>query len=417
MEKTILHCDLNNFFASVECLKHPELKNYPVAVCGNIENRHGIILAKNENAKKYGVKTAEVVWQAKQKCPGLVLLSPHMNEYERFSSKAHEVYARYTDLIEPFGIDECWLDVTGSELLFGDGETIANKIREEIKKELGLTISVGVSFNKIFAKLGSDMKKPDAVTVISKQNFKEKVWCLQVTDLLGIGKATAKELQKYGINTIGDLAQCEEKFLLNKLGKNGIDIYKNANGMGNDIVSHQDNIEVAKSIGNSTTCPKNLENNDEVFKVLFALSESVCSRLRHESFLACGFQITVKDCDFTTREYQAPLDFPTRHPKELAKSAFAIFKKNYSWEKSVRLLGVRVFNLICDKQTLQVTLFRDQRKENELENLEVKIDDVRKRYGKAAVFRATLLGESISGHSSGSTGTPKDEKPKDNKKR
>lgn len=208
-DRTILHCDMNNFYASVECLYNPALRGKPVAVGGDVEARHGIILAKNYEAKKYGVQTGEALWQAKQKCPGLTIVPPSFEKYLRFSRLAREIYGCYTDRIESFGLDECWLDLTGSERLFGGGKAVADKLRERIKFELGVTISVGVSHNKIFAKLGSDMKKPDATTVITRENYKDVVWPLPVSDLLFVGPATTRKLARYGIHTIGQLAQAD----------------------------------------------------------------------------------------------------------------------------------------------------------------------------------------------------------------
>lgn len=220
-ERVILHCDLNNFFASVTLLSNATLYNMPVAVCGNEKERHGIVLAKNEIAKSYGVKTAETIRDAKRKCPELVCLPPDYKQYKKYSVAARKIYERYTDMIEPFGIDECWLDVTGSIRIFGSGEEIAEKIRSSIKNELKITVSIGVSFNKVFAKLGSDMKKPDGITVISKENFKSKVWPLPAKDLLYVGKSTEERLKSSGIFTIGDVANCETALLSHLLGKNG----------------------------------------------------------------------------------------------------------------------------------------------------------------------------------------------------
>lgn len=389
--KAILHCDLNNFFASVECLKHPELKGYPVAVCGSTENRHGIILAKNEEAKKYGIKTAEVVWQAKQKCPDLVLLSPHMEEYHHFSQKVFDIYSLYTDLIEPFGIDECWLDVTGSRLLFGDGEAIANRLREHVKNELKLTISVGVSFTKVFAKLGSDMKKPDAVTCITIENYMSKVWPLPSSDLLGVGKNTAKLLQKFGIHTIGELAQTDISFLTKQLGKSGEYFHAAANGYSDTVVSHKDIREEAKSIGKSTTGRVDLRNNDEVWTMFYGLSESICARLRSHGFYAQGIQITIKDNLLSVKEFQCALVTPTRHPKELAQAAFALFTKHYLWENPIRMLGIRTFNLTSSNQSMQYSLFSLPQKTDELEQLEAKVDCLRAKFGVDSIKRASLM--------------------------
>ena len=206
MDRVILHCDLNCFYASVELLSHPDLRDVPMAVCGDPNSRHGIILAKNEPAKKFGIQTAETIWQAKKKCPDLVLLPPHHDLYREYSRKVNAIYDEYTDLVEPFGIDESWLDVTHTLHLFGgDARALADALRERMKRQLGLTLSVGVSFNKVFAKLGSDYKKPDATTVISRENWKELVWPLQVGDLLYVGGAARKLLKQYGITTIGQL--------------------------------------------------------------------------------------------------------------------------------------------------------------------------------------------------------------------
>ena len=204
MNRSILHCDMNNFYASVECMLDPSLRKYPVAVCGSVEERHGIVLAKNYAAKAFDVKTGDAVWQAKQKCKDLVIVPPHYEEYIKYSKLARSVYSRFTDQVEPYGMDECWLDISGTEHIYGSPERVANKIRETIKFELGLTISVGVSFNKIFAKLGSDMKKPDAITVIEKDTFRDKIWGLPASDLLGVGRATQRVLDSYCIRTIGD---------------------------------------------------------------------------------------------------------------------------------------------------------------------------------------------------------------------
>lgn len=228
---------MNNFYASVECMLNPKLKGHPVAVCGSTEERHGIVLAKNYEAKAYGIQTGESTYQAQQKCKDLIVVKPHYEQYIKYSKLAREIYNEYTDLVEPFGMDECWLDVTGSTVLFGTGYDIAEKIRTEIKFKLGLTVSIGVSFNKIFAKLGSDMKKPDAITVIEKSSFKNKIWQLPASDLLGVGKATKKKLNYYGIYTIEDLAKSSPDFLKSIIGKNGILLWKYANGTENSSVA------------------------------------------------------------------------------------------------------------------------------------------------------------------------------------
>ncbi|MCC8169630.1 MAG: DNA polymerase IV [Oscillospiraceae bacterium] len=236
MDRTILHCDCNGFFASVECALNPKLKNVPMAVGGDPESRHGIILGKNELAKPFNIMTAETIWQAKQKCPELVIVPPHHDVYRRYSKRINDIYKQYTDLVEPFGIDESWLDVTGSRRLFGDGKTIADELRARIKEEIGLTSSECVSFNKVFAKLGSDYKKPDATTVFSRENWRELIFPLPAKDLLYVGKTTAGALSLMGINTIGELAAADKSSLEKRLGKAGTMLYTYANGLDDSPV-------------------------------------------------------------------------------------------------------------------------------------------------------------------------------------
>ena len=249
MDRVILHCDLNCFYASVELLSHPELRTVPMAVCGDPASRHGIILAKNEPAKKYGVQTAETIWQAKKKCPDLVLLPPHHDLYRQYSRQVNAIYDTYTDLVEPFGIDESWLDITHTlHLLGGDAQAVANQLRERIKRELGLTLSVGVSFNKVFAKLGSDYKKPDATTVISRENWRELLWPLPVGAMLYVGGAAQKLLHQYGVDTLGQLAACKPTMLETLMGKMGPQLQACANGQDQDPVRSRYEAEPVKSV-------------------------------------------------------------------------------------------------------------------------------------------------------------------------
>ena len=296
MDRVILHCDLNCFYASVELLSHPDLREIPTAVCGDPSSRHGIILAKNEPAKKYGVQTAETIWQAKKKCPGLVLLPPHHSLYHEYSRKVNQIYDQYTDLVEPFGIDESWLDVTHTLHLFGgDAAALADILRGRIKKELGLTLSVGVSFNKVFAKLGSDYKKPDATTVISRENWRSLVWPLPVGDLLYVGGAARKLLRQYGVETIGQLASCRREMLETLMGKMGIQLHEYANGLDRERVRSRREAEPVKSVGNSTTFPQNLTTTREVRQGIAVLADSVATRLRRLGLYAGGVQVTVRD--------------------------------------------------------------------------------------------------------------------------
>lgn len=311
MLRSILHCDMNNFYASVECMLDPALKKYPIAVCGSVEERHGIVLAKNYKAKAFDVKTGDAVWQAKQKCKDLVVVPPHYEEYIKYSKLARSVYERYTDQVESYGMDECWLDISGTESLFGSPEKVANEIRETMKFELGLTISVGVSFNKIFAKLGSDMKKPDAVTVIPKDTFKEKIWGLPAADLLGVGRATQRVLDSYCIRTIGDLANTDPEFLRRRLGKNGVVLWNYANGNDLSLVAKKDFVSPIKSVGHGITTVADLEKPEQVWPVFLELTQDIGHKLRVHGLSAEGVAIHIRDNTLNTRQWQTKIALPT----------------------------------------------------------------------------------------------------------
>ena len=329
MERTILHADMNNFYASCECMENPKLKNVPVAVCGESEQRHGIVLAKNQLAKKYDVKTGEVVWKAKQKCPNLVTVPPHFDLYLKYSKFAKEIYSEYTDNVESFGIDECWLDVSHCIDKSFSGVDIANELREKMKSELGLTISVGVSFNKVFAKLGSDMKKPDAVTDIPKETFKEKVWPLPVSDLLFVGERTRQKLEYYGITTIGRLAITSETFLKNKFGINGLRLWAYANGLDESPVTKKDFDPPIKSVGHGMTFLDDLYTNEEAKAMIYRLSLCFSKKLRDIHKKAKGISITIRDNSLFFKEWQARLPYPSSSPRIIAECAYNLFLKEY----------------------------------------------------------------------------------------
>ncbi len=393
MERSILHSDLNSFYASVEMMLDPSLKGKAVAVCGSTEDRHGIVLAKSDPAKKVGVKTGMVNWEAKQKCPDLIVLPPQYEQYLKFSRLTREIYLRYTDQVEPFGMDECWMDVTGSQYIFGKGIEIAEEIRKSVREELGLTVSIGVSFNKIFAKLGSDMKKPDAITVIEVENYKTKVWPLPASDLLYIGRATTKKLERYGINTIGDVANAQPDFLKMLLGVNGIMLWKFANGTDQSRVMRTDYVSSVKSVGHGITCIADLKNNDEVWKVMLELSQDIGHRLRVHELSAKGVQITVKDNGLMYKQYQAQLPFPTQSPMEIALKARCLFESNYRWSTNVRAVTVRAINLISSKLPQQLEMFDDTAKRQRRDRLEDTIDKIRTRFGNRAIYSASLMGD------------------------
>ena len=390
-DRIILHCDLNNFFASVSLLDNPTLYDVPVAVCGSAEERHGIVLAKNEIAKKYGVKTAEAVWEAKAKCPELVILRPNYEKYRKYSEATRSILSRYTDLLEPFGIDEAWLDVTGSTLLFGDGEAIAESIRATVKKELGLTVSVGVSFNKVFAKLGSDMKKPDAVTVITRENFKQKVWPLAVSELLFVGKSTTKRLGDLGILTIGDVAECDDLTLERLLGKNGRQLKEYALGEDNSPVLPYLCEHIPKSIGRSITPAKDITTPDEVWSIFISQAETIAHELRKYSLYAGSIQVHTRTTALKVKEFSRALSSPTDLSMTIAKKGFELFQENYLWDMPLRSVGLRVSSLRDDTYAVQQDMFFEEADDSKDRIIESSIDSLRERFGKSSIKRGRTL--------------------------
>ena len=388
MERIILHCDLNSFYASVELLSHPELKRVPAAVCGDPTSRHGIILAKNEPAKRFGVQTAETIWQAKKKCPDLVLLPPHHRLYREYSRKVNDIYGQYTDLVEPFGIDESWLDETGTLHLFGgDARALADTLRRRMREELGLTLSVGVSFNKVFAKLGSDYKKPDATTVIAPENWREMVWPLPVGDLLYVGGAARKLLGQYGIDTIGQLSACKPEMLEQLMGKMGLQLYQYANGLDTDPVRSRFEKEPVKSVGNGTTFPQNLTTRQQVRQGIAMLSDSVASRLRHLGLYAGGLQVTVRDPQFRDRSRQMQLAAPTHLIREVTETAMALTEQIWKPPSPIRALTVTAIHLVeAGEAYEQVDLFGGSAAQRQRsEKLEAAMDRIRGKYGTGAI--------------------------------
>lgn len=391
MERTILHSDLNNFYASVECLYNPKIREFPVAVCGDQEARHGIVLAKNQIAKKLGVTTGEAIWQAKMKCPDLITVPANFSLYLKISKLAKAIYKEYTDQTESFGIDESWLDVTGSLGLFGNGEEIANTIRKRIFQELGITASVGVSFNKIFAKLGSDMKKPDATTVITKENYKEKIWGLPVEDLLYVGRSTQNKLNKVGIFTIGDLAKSDMDFIHRRLGKWGVVLHRFANGQDCSPISSNGEEAYIKTVGNSMTAPRDLKTREDIKKVIYLLSDSVAARLRSYKLKCSTVQISIRDNALFSCERQARLSLPSYITSEIAEKALEIFDAKYEMRTPIRSLGVRGSGLVPEHTALQLSFFYDIAKREKQEAMEQAIDKIRGRFGYHAIRQGILL--------------------------
>ena len=388
--RTILHADLNNCYASIEMFHHPKLRGHPVAVGGSAEQRHGIILARNYEARPYGIKVGQALWQARQLCPNLIIVPPDFEKYLRYSRLFRGILTDYSPQVEAFGIDESWVDVTGIKHHGGDGEVIADEIRERVKGELGVTASVGVSYYKIFAKLGSDIKKPDATTVITESNYPDVVWPLPASDLLGVGYATKKKLQRIGIMTIGDLATTDMRILQSWFGKWGLYLHTYANGLDQSPVAETGEEGVIKSVGNSTTCPRDLENDEDAHIVFQNLAESVAERMRELGFQARTVEVTLRDNELLWITRQTTLPMPTHISTELCAAAMRLLRANHRWEKPLRSIGIRGTNLVPMDATRQLSLFEDEQRRDRVEKLEFTIDDIRRKYGHYAIDRAML---------------------------
>ncbi len=405
-ERVILHIDMNNCYAAIECKLNPELKGKCIAVAGNQEERHGIILAKNELAKGFNVQTGEPIWQAKKKCPGLIIIPPHYEEYLKHSKAARKIYSDYTDKIEPFGIDECWIDITGYWRggKQADGKVIADEIRERVKSELGITVSIGVSFNKIFAKLGSDMKKPDATTVITSEGrdcFKEKVFPLDVGELLYVGRATKKKLNQKGIFTIGELAQTSVLNLQSWLGKWGQYLWVYANGLDITPVETEGNKPLVKSVSNGTTSYRNLENDNDVKIITFALAESIASRLRTIHSKCETVSVSIKNKQLYSYSRQKKLHIPTDDAYEIAEIALSLYKESYNWAAGnpIRAISICVSELNDTYANYQTSIFESTDKSKKQENLNKTVDHLREKYGYSCIRRAIVISDNIGANS------------------
>ena len=389
-DRAILHSDANCFYASVETVLNPDFRGQAIAVCGSPEERHGIVLAKSEKAKRAGVKTGMANWQAKQCCRDLIIVPPQYDYYLKFSKLLHGIYRRYTDQVEPFGMDECWLDVTYSP---GDPMEIAEEIRQVVKDELGLTVSIGVSFNKVFANLGSDYKKPDAITQISKEHFKEIVWPLPCSDLLYCGNATTAKLGSMGVRTIGGIALLPVDVMQRKFGKNGVALWKYANGLDDSRVAHQDYTAPAKSVGHGITCVADLENMDEARKVIFALSLDIGYKLRYMNLRATGVQLYVRNSELSFCSWQKRLEMATQDEGTIALAAYSLLEEKYSWHNPIRSITVTATQLDSSQNPTQLSMLLDYERLVRREKLNESIDTIRDRYGKYAVIPALVLDE------------------------
>ena len=393
--RTILHCDLNNFYASVEQKLHPEYDGMPLAVCGDPKARHGIVLAKNQLAKQAGVKTAETIWEAKQKCPELVLVEPHFDEYVKYSKQVFEIYTSFTDRVESFGIDECWLDVTGCERLFGDGKAIADTLRKTVKEKTGLTISVGVSFTKTLAKLGSDLKKPDATTVLDEKHYMQIVGNMPPSEMIMVGKHTSEKLEKLNIRTIKDLANADRNALRYQFGIIADTLVNAAQGIETEEVKKYYDVRIPKSVSKGTTTPRNIESADEAKIVIYALAEMVALQLRGYGLVANGVYLAIKNPALNWTSKQVPLSPASANSGDIAKATFDLLCKIHNFSEPLRAITVGAIRL-SDRTEVQLSLFDDN--DGRKEKLDDTIDEIRKKYGYKAVQRGLLLQNDLTGN-------------------
>ena len=365
-----------------------------MAVCGSESDRHGIVLARNELAKRYDIKTAETVYSARKKCPTLVIASPHYDEYTRYSRRVNEIYARYTDMIEPFGIDESWLDVTASRKLFGSGEEIADRIRREVREEIGITVSVGVSFNKIFAKLGSDYKKPDATTVINREDMERIVYPLPVSDLLFVGSKTAEQLHFMGVRTIGDLARLPLETLISRFGKSGEQLYRNSRGLDDSPVARVGEHEDQKSLGFGFTFRHDLVSREECKIAINYLSDEVARRLRSACLVCNTVQLTIKDEYLSVIQRRRGLSHPTSIAHDISALAYQILESEWSVGRPIRMLTVTAQNLTRSEFVAdQLDMFgaEDSSRREKDKKQEETVDKIRQKYGTSSITNGAIL--------------------------
>ena len=403
VRRTILHVDMNCFYASVEMAEHPELRGKPVIVGGDEENRHGIVLTASYPAKRRGVKTAMTLWQARRACPDAIVVPPRYGLYASYSHKARQIYNQYTDLVEPFGMDEAWLDITNSvHLAGGDALLVAREISERMPAELGCSVSVGVSWNKIFAKFGSDYQKPDGLTVITPQNMHEVVWPSPVRDLLYVGPATERKLHRLGILTIGQLACADEYAIRRSLGKMGTVVQCFARGHDNAPVrmfepEEGDIVHEVKGVGNGITTPFDVEDAVTARQVIWLMGESVAQRLRAQGLAART--VCAWGRDFSTlasRSRQTTLERPTQLTGEICSVATRLLcgDWDFSHGEKLRSMGVHASSLVPASTCVQLDLFGNEERRQRALDLDRTMDALRARFGNHTVRRLSELSDS-----------------------
>lgn len=390
MDRLILHSDLNNFYASVECLLNPTLREVPLAVAGNPERRHGVILAKNAIAKKAGIKTGDVIWEAQQKCPGLVIVPPHFDLYSKFSKQVFEIYTHYTPLVEPFGPDECWLDLTGCEKLFGTGTEIAQKILADVKKQTGLTVSIGVSFSKYLAKLCSDLANPNDYFEASKKQFKQKLWNLPASNLMMVGKSTSAKLNKLNVHTIGDLALMDENVLRSALGVNGVKLKNAALGQDGESVRQYDKKRAIESVGHGMTAVKDITDREELQALICYLSDKISARMIKYGVKGCGVHVDLRSSELKHTSKQKKLLRPTFSGIDIAEEAFSLAQSILGdTVVPLRTITVSIFDLCEATDGVQLSFF--DKRDVKRENLDLTLDKIRNKYGRETIKRANLI--------------------------
>ena len=392
MDRAILHSDINSYYASVERLYRPSLEGKPFAVCGSQEARHGIVLAKDETAKRAGVKTGMAIWQARQLCPELQIVEPHFERYAKYSEMVREIYAEYTDLCEPFGIDESWLDITNC-LACPDPRKTADEIRRRVKSETGLTVSVGVSWNKVLAKLGSDYKKPDAVTVIDREHFKSMVWGLPASDMLMVGRSTRRELARMGIQTIGELACTDPELLRSRFGKSGTVLWRYANGLDDSRVRRAGEEEPPQSVGNSVTLAHNVETERQARETLLMLAESVSARLRRQKLCCRTVEVALRSEELKWTTHRVRLRYATDVTASLASCGIELVRQCHDFSEPLHSMGLRALELVHADGDEQIDIFIDYVNLNKQRSIDAAIDSIREKYGAASIQRACLMGD------------------------